>query len=367
MHRSRKTKSLADELFPIKYGLEESDILDIPPNERFLHTDTYDFTVGTIFDYVQTGEIFIPRYQRSYVWNRTQASRFIESLVIQCPIPIIYLNQEKNETWSVIDGNQRIQSVFLFLEDEYSLRGLRTYPELNGEYFSDLDPRIQRHITHRTLRCISISKNTHPQIKFDVFERLNTGAVKLNPQELRHGIYHGKLVELIDSMVDEPIWKRICQIKSDTRMKSAELILRFIAFKNDLESYKKPLSGFLNNFCEKFQNPTDEFLLESKNSFLSTIQRVNTVLGDYAFRLISESGKINKTINAALFDAQMIGFFQFDNYKQLAQNIDRDHLKTELIKLYNEDEFKQSITSGTSASKSVNYRLKRFSEFLNNL
>lgn len=364
MARRLRTKSLADKLFPIKTDTDDLSILEIPPEKRKLHTETYDFTVGTVHEYLNSGEIFIPEFQRSYVWNRSQASRFIESLVIQCPIPVIYLNQEKDERLSVIDGNQRLQSIKLYLNNEFQLRGLTTYPELEGEFFDDLDPRISRHILHRTLRCIAVLKDTHPQIKFDVFERLNTGAVKLNPQELRHGIYHGPLIELADTLSKEPIWKEVSGFKNDKRMKGAELIIRFISLNNDLPSYKKPLSGFLNSFCEKNKKPTNDQLLKWKNEFLTAIERVNKTIGGYAFRVFTENGEINKSINAALYDAQMIGFC---NLKKDIGKIRKARLKEKLVKLFAEEKFKASITSGTSASNLVRYRINRFEKFLRNL
>lgn len=188
---AKSSSSLADILFP--GALEQQDfadgILSIPPEQRKLHTETYDFTVDTVVERLEEGGIFVPDFQRRYVWSDAQASRLIESLIIQCPVPVIYLNQEIDETLSVIDGNQRLTSIRRFIRNEFSLKGLTAYPELEGSRFHQLDPRFQRHILNRTLRCIVILKDTHPQVKFDVFERLNTGAVKLTPQELRHGLY----------------------------------------------------------------------------------------------------------------------------------------------------------------------------------
>ncbi len=359
--QTSRTKSLADRLFPIKGATDDSDIKEIPPEERRLHTETYDFTVGTIYDYLQNGDICIPEFQRLFVWNRSQASRLIESLVIQCPIPAIYLNQDRDEKLSVIDGNQRLQSIKLYMDDEFPLRGLTTYPELEGLFFSELDPRIIRHIRHRTLRCIAVLADTHPQIKFDVFERLNTGAVQLNPQEIRHGLYHGSLTQMLDDLSDQPVWKEISGLRNDKRMKGAELILRFIALKKDLQNYKKPLSDFLNNFCEKYQNPETRKLKSWKRLFLKTMQNVSSLLGDFAFRTFDEKGKRNRNINAALYDAQMIGV---SNMKGEMPDIDQNDLKRMLMSLYEEDEFRQSIISGTSTSKSVRYRISRFEKFI---
>ncbi|MCX5825337.1 MAG: DUF262 domain-containing protein [Deltaproteobacteria bacterium] len=362
MSAKDQSKTLADQLFPDrKDAADQFEILDIPPEQRRLHTETYDFTVGTIFEYLQKKDIYIPKFQRSYVWSLSQASRLIESLVIQCPIPVIYLNQEKDEKLSVIDGNQRLRSIQYYLENKFSLRGLTTYPELEGFFFNGLDPRIQRHILNRTLRCIAILKDTHPQIKFDVFERLNTGAVLLTPQELRHGIYHGPLIEMVDKLTDEPVWHRLYGIMTDRRMKGAELILRFLALRNNYENYQKPLSSFINSFCDRYKNADNNALLNWKTQFLTCIAQVQDTLGDLAFRTLDEAGHINKNFNAALYDAQMVGISLF---KGKIRKIKKTELMTKLTKLCNEQEFKEAITAGTSATNLMKYRIKRFTEFL---
>jgi len=355
---------LADQLFPVKAESAQVEILEIAPEQRRLHTETYDFTVATIHDNLKSGAIFIPQFQRSYVWNRSQASRLIESLVIQCPIPVIYLNQEQDERLSVIDGNQRLQSIRLFLNDEYALRGLTTYPELEGYSFSELDPRIRRHILNRTLRCIAILKETHPQIKFDVFERLNTGAVQLNPQELRHGIYHGTLMRQVEKLTQVPVWRDLSGFTSDTRMKGAELILRFVAMYEDLKVYQKPLSEFLNNFCHRNQNPSTDQLDAWTTLFSDTVQRTQRLLGKLAFRSLDEQGKPNKNINAALFDAQMVAIA---HHTGEVHRPEQRVLKQKLMALYEEPEFKESITAGTSATNLVKLRISRFASFLKSL
>src|SRR5690606_15829638 len=146
----------------------------------------------------------------------------------------------------------------LFLNDAFELQQLTTYPELNGVSWSTLDPRFRDHILNRTIRCITILKDTHPQIKYDVFERLNTGSVKLNPQELRHGINYGALMSLLDELVKDEVWKQLAGIKKDTRMRGTELILRYLAFRHGSTPYKKPLTSFLDAFAEKARNISEE-------------------------------------------------------------------------------------------------------------
>jgi len=361
---SNKTKSLADQLFPIKESLDSLDVLDIPPNQRKLHTETYDFSISTISEYLENGHIYIPHFQRSYVWNRGQASRLIESLVIQCPIPVLYFDQTNDSKFSVIDGNQRLTSIRLYLNDEFSLRGLTAYPELEGMYFSDLDPRIQRHITNRTLRCIAILPDTHPQIKFDVFERLNTGSVQLTPQELRHGIYHGKLIDKIDALSKNTEWKELTRIRTDTRMKRSELVLRFIAMANDLNNYFKPLSGFLNNFLEKNKNPPDSKLTEWEGEFNFAVDALRTMYGNLAFRPFDMEFKAQNSINAALFDAQMIAVHRLKPDLTKFTEKKREKLLKATATLFKDPAFAKTIGAGTSSKTSVTRRIHMFTTFL---
>ncbi len=117
-------EALADVLFPEEPEEElEEAILSIPPERRILRTDQYDFSVSTLLGMLDKGEVKIPEFQRRYVWSDRQASRLIESLIIQCPIPVIYLNQERDETFSVIDGNQRLRSLERFTKDDFALSG----------------------------------------------------------------------------------------------------------------------------------------------------------------------------------------------------------------------------------------------------
>lgn len=360
-----KTKTLADELFPEAPASEDTDVLNIPPSQRKLHTESYDFSVYTIYDHLKSEHIFIPQFQRSYVWNRGQASRLIESLVIQCPIPVLYFDQSADSKFSVIDGNQRLTSIRLYMDDEFELKGLTAYPELEGLFWSDLDPRIQRHIMNRTMRCVAILPGTHPQIKFDVFERLNTGSVQLTAQELRHGIYHGALIDLVEKLSKNETWKEITRIKQDKRMKRAELVLRFLALSHDLDNYEKPLSGFLNSFAESNQNASSNELASYEQDFISAVDKMKVLYGNLSFRPFDINYKAQNAINAALFDAQMVAVHQL---KPDVSNFNarmRESLWMRTAELFEDPEFRKTIGSGTSAKSSVIRRISMYTHFLN--
>lgn len=360
--KSNSSISLADKLFPDN-PVEEVDILNIPPAERRLRTETYDFTVSTLIDYLREGHISIPRFQRGYVWSKTQASRLIESLIINCPIPIIYLSQNRDETLSVIDGNQRVNSINLYLRDEYELKGLSAYPELEGLLFSDLDPRFQRHILNRTLRCICILKDTHPQIKFDVFERLNTGSVKLSAHELRHGLYMGTLMKKIESLSKNSIFKKLTMTEKDKRMKSDELILRFFAFLNGWKNYTKPLADFLNKYCDSNRNMNDIDLLSLESKFLATLNAVNAVLGNKSFRTFDQQHKSPK-FNAALYDAQMIAFAELNIQQEQIDKLNQENFVEQNYEFIAAEPFVKFISSGTTDKNSVVGRITDYRNFI---
>lgn len=359
--------NLADILFPTVSEEELSEsILNIPPEQRRLHTETLDFSISTLLDSLEKGNIFIPEFQRRYVWSQPQASRLIESLIIQCPIPVIYLNQEKDEKLSVIDGNQRLLSLQKFVRNQFELKGLTAYPELEGSKFYDLDPRFQRHILNRTLRCILIAKDTHPQIKFDVFERLNSGSVKLTSQELRHGIYHGSFMKLINSLGKNKDWRSLINQGTDKRMKGEELIIRFFSFHYNLSQYKKPLANFMNEFCEANKEITDTKKQELTVLFETTIKNVNTLYGDLAFKIFDKNLKPINNFNAALFDAEMLSVSSLK--KELSINSSgRNSFIKAVGTLFYDDEFLKTISVSTSDKNPINKRVSKMTDLVNSL
>lgn len=356
-------KELADILFPVRSTKDATDdVLNVPPNERRLQTETYDFTISTLVTLLREERIVIPEFQRKYVWSRTQASKLIESLIIQCPIPVVYLDQEDDGTLMVIDGNQRLMSIRLFMSNSFKLRGLTAFPNLNGLDFKSLDPRFKNHIENRTIRCITILKETHPQIKFDVFERLNTGAVQLNPQELRHGLYDGKLMGLLDEWGKYDTWKALSGIKDDRRMRGSELILRFLALTYDLNNYEKPLATFLNKFAQV--NRKAEAANEFERRFKDTVNAIHLLLGSSSFRMLDEDGNPEKNFNSAIFDAQMVGFATSErNAADITAGVRRDFRNRYRV-LQTNPEYLRAISASTSDAPLVRTRVKLFRELI---
>ncbi|MDD4753884.1 GmrSD restriction endonuclease domain-containing protein [Proteiniphilum propionicum] len=359
---NNKSTLLANRIFPDNNEFEV-EVLNIPAEKRKLITETYDFTVSTINDYINNEHIVIPNFQRGYVWNRTQASRLIESLIIQCPIPVIYLSQNGDETLSVIDGNQRLTSISLFLNNGFPLTGLSTYPELDGLTFSELDPRFQRHIINRTIRCIAILKETHPQIKFDVFERLNTGSVRLNPQELRHGIYNGTLMTKIEELAKSSIFKKLTSTGNDNRMKGDELILRYFTLVERYAEYVKPMSVFLNKYAEDNRFMPENQVKDLANNFTSNLNKCHLLYGDFAFKTFDENRKRLKA-NTALYEAQMLSMNTVNPTLQQIKAINKTEVINKLELLLQNVDFYNTITKATTDKNVITKRITDYTEFL---
>ncbi|MCR5874221.1 DUF262 domain-containing protein [Phenylobacterium sp. J426] len=359
-------RTLADRLFPIVQEEDELELRNVPPEQRRLHTETADLTVSSLHSYLANGKLEIPEFQRGYVWTRNQASRLIESLLIQCPIPVVYFSQTSDNKLLVIDGNQRLLSLKLFLNDGFELQGLTTYPELNGLSWSTLDPRFRDHINNRTIRCITILRETHPQIKFDVFERLNTGSVKLNAQELRHGINHGLLIETVDRQAKGDAWRTITGTRKDTRMRGAELILRYYAFRHARDKYEKPLASFLDAFSATHQKISAEQMAIWERDFQDTLELIHKLLGRYAFRIYDKSLGSPTGFNAALYDAEMIGFAETGSALIKSGEVDPATFQRRVADLFGDEKFSNSIRQATSDETAVKTRIDMFKGFLDN-
>ncbi|PYL07514.1 MAG: DUF262 domain-containing protein [Verrucomicrobia bacterium] len=363
---AKQGEELADKLFPrFEYEDPSDSILSIAPEQRRLHTDTYDLSISTVIDYLEKGHLFIPHFQRGYVWTQVQASRLVESLIIQCPIPVVYLNQETDERLSVIDGNQRIQSLRKYVSNEFELKGLTAYPELEGLYYHQLDSRIQRHIKNRTLRCIVIMKDTHPQVKFDVFERLNTGAVKLTAQELRHGIYHGKLMDFVDRLAKRKNWKKMLALTQDRRMRAEEFVIRLLAFYTNYSDYSKPMSAFLNRFCEKYRDLTDIQEKELEKAFDTVVSRLNDLYAHFAFKIFTDRGEVLSEFNAALFDAEVMSTKSLDG--AVINSKLQSRIRSLFPKLFHDETFQKAITRATSDEKQVKARVEKLQKLIADL
>lgn len=342
--------------------LDDAPLRVAPPDRRLI-TQPYDLSVRTIISQIEDQSLIVrPPYQRGYVWDEGRASRLIESLLMNIPIPACYFAEEEAGVLTVIDGQQRLQSVWRYVRNHFGLRSLRTLTEFSGKYFKDLAEREQRLILGRTIRCIVITQESHPEIRFEVFERLNTGSMQLTDQEIRNAIYRGEFNDLIKSLAEQPRWIQVLNKKYlDKRMRDDELVVRFFAVHDGYKSYQAPLRSFLNAYVTskrgKYGELNDAEKQRLSELFEKTVDKVIMVFADHAFRIYNNGWE--RQINRALFDAVMLVFSRLPE-EELVER--RELIDRALIQLCQDQDFLQSISRSTADRTSFFTRIRLFSK-----
>ncbi len=230
---------------------------------------------------VDKSELFIPDYQREYVWSDNRKSKFIESLLLGLPIPYLFVadvhDDDENEgRLEIVDGAQRIQTLSSFLQGELVLANLKKLKKLNGFEFNDLSKARQLRFNRTTLRMIELTEKADEEVRRDLFERINTGSEILTHMEVRKGAQGGRFYELISKLTEIPLFNEVCPI-SETRAKRAEkqeLVLRFFAYTNNYLNFKKSVTQFLDNYLEETNKLNESQFKEAKNEFVRVLEYV---------------------------------------------------------------------------------------------
>ena len=273
--------------------LEEEETVDVSIDKRVVYTSQGDPEIDSLYRKYKKGKLNIqPDFQRHFVWDCKKSSRLIESALLEIPLPVIYLAEDKEGKEQVIDGQQRLTAFFSFIDgafpnnDIFKLRNLKVFTEYNGKYFVDLPENFQDKIRDCKIRTITFRKNSDTELKFEVFERLNTGAVSLNDQELRNCIYRGNYNKLLKELSSNDDFCHIMDLTGPAkRMKDIELVLRFAAFYHATYlNYKAPIRKFLNDDMEKYQNINEKDANELKNAFKNSVSIVRSLFDKNAFK-----------------------------------------------------------------------------------
>lgn len=337
---------------------EASDPDEVPIRDRKVITQPYDLVIESLSSQIKAGTIFLrplserPRFQRRYVWTDPLASRLIESILLNVPIPPCYLSQNEDFELDVIDGQQRLYSLYRYLENQFPLNSLEVLKEHNDSRFFELPQKLQRQLKTHTLRCVLITNESHPEIKFDVFERLNTNTVPLNAQELRNCVFRGALNNLLKDASEYPPWLRILGRRApDNRLRDEELILRFFAFHNlGLETYRTPQKHWLNDAAKAGRKLSDEKISELKNLWENTVD-ISLLLFEpkECFRRPG-----SRAINRALFDLVCSSVKTMNEQQATAC---RDDFRYRYYNLIAEEEFSDLI------SRSVDHKSRTLRRF----
>jgi hypothetical protein len=374
-----------DESYEDGYPVSEYDVISSPN----------DFNVKTIFDLITSGVIEIPGFQRNYVWDIRRASKLIESIIVGLPIPQIFLYEKDRNRFLVIDGQQRLMTIYYFMKERFPKKEKRaelrrifnqqgSIPEdmlADDQYFDDFRLSLpeklpdqknkfnkleysslgeyQSSFDLRTIRCFVI-KQVAPRGKgdaaiYEIFNRLNTGGVNLSQQEIRMSLYHSGFYDMLHQANANPAWRRILGVpEPDIHMKDLEFLLRGLALLIKGDEYKPSMVRFLNGFSRQAQEyPSKEvaYLEALFESFLKSC----SALPDDAFQTRGRFGFM-------LFESVFVAVCSpaYSNHHLVSGTIALDSL----AQLKADRDFKQAAQKGTASKDNVLSRLRRARELI---
>lgn len=365
---------------------------DIKVNTQILINPS-DWTIETILSLLKSGRINInPEFQRRAAWNVERKSLFIESILLNYPLPQIILAEDReNKKFIVVDGKQRLLTLLQFSEsgiktseqqqiyERFKLRGLERLTELEGKYYTDLqnDLTLQTYaetFNDFTIRTI-VLKQWDKDALYDMFLRINQNSVILMPQELRQALFPGPFTSFIEQASSDSVAIRSIygSTAPDPRMRDAELLLRFYAVKNLLNNtYNGNLKDLLDGTCEYFNDnwsAEENKLMQQLTEFEEGYKFITEALGkDINPFWKYENGNPIRRFNKAIFDFIMYYFSNpkiidsvksIPNYQMLLQN--------KFKNAFNDVDFLASVTSSTKAKGAFSKRLSRWAEILSEL
>ncbi len=384
-------EELEENVTQIYEGDDDTLDQDVSFTEYDISASPNDFNIRTLFDFIDSGIVKIPGFQRNYVWDIKRASKLIESLLIGIPVPQIFLYEEGKNSFLVIDGQQRYFTIYFFKkkrfprkEKRFELRKIfedsKGIPEnilSDNEYFVDFNLQLPEQLPNkkhkfdrlnystlseddrtaldlRTIRNIIIKQNSPDDgdsVIFEIFNRLNSGGINLKPQEIRTSLYHSQFYEMLYRINLNPSWRSLTPKNvPDLNMKDVEILLRGFAMLLFKDTYKPSLTKFLNTFsagAKKFTPEETDFLERLFIEFAQYIAQID----NRAF--FSKGGRFNISVYEAIF-------FALCDDANRNKNTSIKNTSATNINLLKEDAvFIDATQSNTASSSNVVLRIEK--------
>lgn len=304
-----------------------------------------------------------PDFEREFVWDMTRQSQLIESVLARIPLPAFYLSEENEEQTIVIDGQQRLTTIFRFMQDELVLRDLYLLPELDGKCFRDLEGKLQRRFEATALTCFVLQPGTDSEVKFHIFKRLNLGGVALNAQEIRNGLFQGPGLALVKHLARDNSPGSFLDLVGSRqllrRMKADELILRALACL-DLgpDAHAGSTSQRLNDELVRLNRLPTVQIQDLESRLRNALDRTRSVFGLHAFRRYNPAdGTWTGQLNVPILEILVFGFDKhFPRGKVLTQET-ADEILKRFQNMCGDASFREAITSATQSTSRVKRRV----------
>jgi hypothetical protein len=350
----------------VEYEVEEEDLGSggtptIPYAVAKLKMEEKHISLFQALRKIENNQIDLrPEFQRAFVWDRVKQSRLIESVLIRIPLPAFYLDATDQINWSVVDGLQRLNTLYKYCrEKSFPLEGLQFLHELEGLRFEELPSKYKVLIEDDTqLLFYNLMPGTPVEAKFTIFSRVNTGGMQLTPQEIRHALNQGPVTMLLKELAEDNTFRMVTQgVVESLRMADRELILRALSFMHlGVERYKEfnELDAFLLEAMSSLNQAPKMELEKLRIDFIKSLEKVHEAFGKYAFRKFSYVGGRRSPFNKALFEAWIVSIRPYEKSTVLKN---KSKLMASFANMVERNStFVRSISSSTSSYSAVNTR-----------
>ena len=330
-----------------------------------IRVETKPMVMSLLLDRIRNEEIDLaPGFQRKGgIWSTKAKSRLIESLLIRIPLPAFYMDGTDENHWLVVDGLQRLSAMKEFVIDKtYRLRGLEFLSDYEGLAFLELPRKLQRRVMETQITVFLIQEHTPPEVKFNIFKRINTGGLPLSTQEIRHALNQGPAADLLATLADDDSFLEATRHGiSDTRMGARECVLRFIAFALTIpQEYRSyDLDLFLNHTMSELNRMPSVELDNISNRFRRAMTSNISLWGKNAFRKRRRDVDRRGPINRALFEIWSVTMDRLTDQEVNILEERQDALNELLIEAFDDRFFDASISYGTGDPRKVSYRFSK--------
>lgn len=352
-------------------GADGTDSITTPFNPNDIDVDISTVNLGSLIDQLENDEIDLqPDFQRATdVWSKIKKSRLIESIILGLPLPSFYFSEDPvSQKLSVIDGLQRICAIRDFVlnkEEPLKLEGLQFLQAFEGKTYAELArPEIKRikslKITMNTLR-----KGTPNDVKYIIFQRVNTAGEPLTPQEMRHALNQGAAATFIKELAEMESFKDATNhsVKSK-RMQDRDFANRFVAFFIGYEDYDGELDMFMNDKMGELNRMTPMQRESIREAFDKSMKCCHEIFGEDTFRKRTDTEHRRKPISKAVFDTLSVNIAWLTDEERHSLVCHAGMFRENMIKLFNDDKFMFSISTGTGQKYNVEQRFTRIKELI---